>query len=127
MLTFPPTSTNNEYSFSILTPAEQNALLWQHNRWLLNQLTQAENTINVLQVEQTALLELANKNDFHRRFTADIQQHRDLTIQNLKRLKDLYRINPTIADLAVDELIDAVKGMGRRLQVEAKQRLDITD
>ena len=56
MLTSPQPSATNDYSFSALTPTEQNALLWQHNRWLLNQLTQAENTIKVLQTEQTALL-----------------------------------------------------------------------
>lgn len=128
MLPPPPPSTNNsDYSFSVLTPTEQNALLWQHNRWLLDQLARAENTVGVLQAEQTALTKLAHKNDFYGRFMGDGNRHKDFTIRELNRLKELYRSNPAIADLAVDELVDSVKDMGKGLRAEVKQRLDITD
>jgi len=125
MPTSPPIAINTDYSFSALTPAEQNALLWQHNRWLLDQLTQAEHTIEELQTQKKVLTQLAHSNDFYDRFNGDINRNRDFTIQALRKLKKLYESNPVIADLAADELIDAVKDMGRQLQAEAKQRLGI--
>ncbi|KAB7732886.1 hypothetical protein F5984_02765 [Rudanella paleaurantiibacter] len=116
---------NSAGPFGSLPPTVQNEILWRHNRWLLQQLTTTENSMKQLRENDETLRRLAYQHDFYRQFSAELDQLKDRTTRDLRRIKDLYQTNPTIADLAVDELIDAVQEMVKTMRLEARVQFGI--
>ncbi|WP_157580112.1 hypothetical protein [Rudanella lutea] len=116
---------NTAQPFGSLPPGAQNEILWRHNRWLMQQLIATENSLNQLRENDEKLRRLAYQHDFYRQFTAELDQLKDRTTRDLRRIKDLYQTNPTIADLAVDELIDSVQEMVKTMRLEARVQFGI--
>lgn len=91
----------------------------------MQQLIATENSMNQLRENDEKLRRLAYQHDFYRQFTAELDQLKDRTTRDLRRIKDLYQTNPTIADLAVDELIDSVQEMVKTMRLEARVQFGI--